>query len=130
MSSEANWLAELKCSSADLGRLQDALWHHPGNSLILRFGKKSIDVMSFSDLAEERYIGCFIIDISIGKYIEEASANGNNDTIYFPTEVYEWMKSSKATFKQTKVTKETSSFMNFGSLKQSWYQSTCQTTGV
>lgn len=118
VSSEANWLAELKCSSADLGRLQDALWHHPGNSLILRFGKKSIDVMSFSDLAEERYVDSFIIDISIGKYIEEARANGNNDTIYFPTEVYQWMKSSNATFKQTKVAKETSRFTNFDSLKQ------------
>ena len=118
VSSETNWLAELKCSSADLVRLQEALWHHSGNSLILRFGKKSIDVMSFSDLAEERYIDSFIIDISIGKYIEEARANRNNDTIYFPTEVYEWMKSSNATFKQTKVTRETSSFTNFNSLRQ------------
>ena len=89
VSSEANWLAQLKCSSADLGRLQEALWHHPGNSLILRFGKKSIDVIYFSDLAEERYIDSFIIDISISKYIEEARTNGNNDTMYFTTEVYE-----------------------------------------
>ena len=118
MSSEANWLAELKCSSAVLVRLQEALWHHPGNSLILRFGKKIIDVMSFSDLVEERYIYSFIIDISIGKYIEEARANGNNVTIYFPTEVYEWTKSSNATFKQTKVTQETSNFTNFDSPRQ------------
>ena len=118
MSSEANWLAQLKCSLADLGRLQEALWHHPGNSLILRFGKKSINVISFPDLAEERYIDSFIIDISISKYIEETRTNGNNDTMYFPTEVYEWMKSSNATFKQTKVTKETSRLTNFDSLKQ------------
>jgi len=118
VSSEANWLAQLKVSSADLGRLEEALWHHPGNSLIMRFGKKNIDVISFSDLAEERYIDSFIIDISIGKYIEEARANGNNDNIYFPTEFFEWNKSSNATFKQTKVTKETSRLTNFDSLKQ------------
>ena len=118
VSSEANSLAQLKCSSADLGRLQEALWHHPGNSVILRFGKKSIDVISFSDLAEERYVDSFIVDISIGKYIDEARANGNNETLYFPTEVYEWMKSDNATFKQTKVSKETSRLTIFDNLKQ------------
>jgi len=118
VSSEANWLVQLKVSSADLGRLQEALWHHPGNSLIMRFGKKNIDVISFSDLAEERYVDSFIIDLSIGKYIEEARANGNNDTLYFPTEFFEWMNSSNGTFKQTKVTKETSRLTNFDSLKQ------------
>jgi len=110
VSSEANWLAQLKCSSG----LQEALLHHLGNSSILRFGKKSINVISFSDLAE-RYINSFIIDISIGKYIEEARANGNNETMYFPTKVYEWTKPGNATFKQPKVTMETSILTNFES---------------
>ena len=118
MSSEANWLAQLICSSADLGRLQEGLWHHPGNNLILRFGKKSINVISFSDLAEERYVNSFIVDISIGKYVDKARVNRNNKTLYFPTEVYEWMNSTNATFKQSKTTKETSSLTNFDSLQQ------------
>lgn len=83
-----------------------SLLRHPGNSSILRFGKKSIDVISSSDLAEERYIKSFIIEISKGKYIEEASANGNDDTVYFHLETYEWMTSEDARFKQSKVAKE------------------------
>jgi len=87
---------------------------------MMRFGKKSIDLISFSDLAEERYVDSFIIDISIGKYTEEARANGNDDTSYFPTKVFEWMMSSNATLTQAQVTKETSSLTSFDTLSKSW----------
>ena len=40
VSVEANWLSQMKCSSGDLVRLQDALWHHPTTRPILKHGKK------------------------------------------------------------------------------------------
>lgn len=118
VSSEANWLAHLKCSSADVGWLQKALWHHSASTVILRHGIKSIDVTSFSDLVEERYIDSFVINISIAKFIEEARASGKDDTLYFPSEVYEWLKSSKKEFKQAKLAKETSKMKSFYQLKR------------
>lgn len=101
VSSEANWLSQLKCSVADLVPIQDALWHHSANTPILRFRRKSIDVTSFSELTGERYIDSFVIDICIGKYLEEARENGNDYTLYFPSEFYDWMKSSDRSFKYT-----------------------------
>ena len=118
VSSEANWLARLKCSPADVKQLQEALWHHSPSTTILRHGKKSIDVASFSDLAEERYIDSFVLDISIAKFLEEARENGKDDTLYFPTEVYEWMRSGSKEFKQAKLKKEISKLKNVLNLKQ------------
>ena len=86
VSAEANWLSQMRCSSGDLMRLQDALWHHPTNRPILKYGKKGLDATSFSDLVEERYINNFVIDICISKFLDEARENGKNDTVYFPTE--------------------------------------------
>ena len=118
VSSEANWLAHLKCSPEDVRQLQEALWHHSESTVILRYEKKSVDVASFSDLAEERYIDSFVLDISIAKFIEEARANGKDDTLYFPTEVYEWMRSRSKEIKQAKLTKEISKLKNVLNLKQ------------
>jgi len=82
---------------ADLVLIQDALWHHSATTPILRFGRKSINVNS-SELTGERYIDSFVIDICIRKYLE-ARENGNDDTLYFPSEFYDWMKSSDRSFK-------------------------------
>lgn len=79
--SEANWLNHFRCSSPDLVRIQEALWHQPATNIILRFGNKSFDFTSFADLALERYIDSFVIDISIGKYLEEARMNRNDNTL-------------------------------------------------
>ena len=65
-----------------------------------------------------RYIDSFVLDISIAKFIEEARANGKDDTLYFPTEVYEWMRSRSKEFKQAKLTKEISKLKNVLNLKQ------------
>ena len=62
-------------------RIQQALWPQSSTDVILRFGKKTIDLSSFADLASERYIDSFEIDISIGKYSEEARTNENNNTL-------------------------------------------------
>ena len=118
VSSEANWLSQLKCSVADLVQIQDALWHHSATTPILRFGRKSIDVASFSELTGERYIDSFVIDICIGKYLEEARENGNDDTLYFPSEFYDWMKSSNRSFKRTRVAEIASDLLSLNNLQQ------------
>lgn len=118
VSSEANWLSQLKCSVADLVPIQDALWHHSANTPILRFRRKSIDVTSFSELTGERYIDSFVIDICIGKYLEEARENGNDYTLYFPSEFYDWMKSSDRSFKHTRVADIASELLSLNNLQQ------------
>lgn len=116
--SEANWLNQLRCSSPDLVRIQEALWHQPATNIILRFGKKSIDVTSFADLALERYIDSFVIDISIGKYLEEARMNGNDNTLYFPSEFYDWMKAPDINFKKKRMVRTASELKNLNTLQQ------------
>lgn len=91
VSAEADWLTQMKCSPQDLAQLQDALWHHPASQPILKHGKKMLDATSFSDLVEERYVDSFIIDIGIGKFLDESRENGKNITVYFPSELNEWM---------------------------------------
>lgn len=118
VSSEANWLSQLKCSVADLVPIQDALWHHSANTPILRFRRKSIDVTSFSELTGERYIDSFVIDICIGKYLEEARENGNDYTLYFPSEFYDWMKSIDRSFKHTWVADIASELLSLNNLQQ------------
>ena len=116
--SEADWLNQLRCSSPDLVRIQEALWHQPATNIILKFGKKSIDVTSFADLALERYIDSFVIDISIGKYLEEARMNGNENTMYFPSELYDWMKAPNINFKRKRIARTASELTNFNTLQQ------------
>lgn len=53
VSSEAIWLSQMKFSPRDHIQLENALWHNPTTSPIVRFGNKGIDATSFSDLVEE-----------------------------------------------------------------------------
>ena len=59
-----------------------------------------------------------MIDISIAKYWEEATANGKDDTLYFPTEFYDWLKSDDKHFKQMQLRKITSRLNDFSNLQQ------------
>ena len=102
VAAEARWLSMLKCTPGELTVLQDVLWQRPPTSTILRFESKSI-VISFRDLAEERYINSFIIDVSISKYIEESATLGREDTLYFPTEFFQWMQVGDRAFKLGKL---------------------------
>ena len=72
-------------------------------STVLRFHQKAIDVLSFCDLAEERYIDSFVIDVCIGKFIEESATQGKEDTVFFPTEFFQWMQASDKAFKLRKL---------------------------
>ena len=85
---------------------------------VLRSDKKAIDVISFSDLCEERYIDSFVIDTCIGKYIEEAPTQGKYDTLYLPTEFFQWMESDNKAFKVRQLTGKASQFARFEDLKQ------------
>ena len=118
VSAEANWLSKMKCSPEDLVRLQDALWHHPTNHPILKYGKKGLDSTSFSDLVEERYIDSFVIDICIGKFLDEARENGKNDTVYFPTQFYDWMSCNDKNFQQLQLNETTKHISNIDDLQQ------------
>ena len=118
VAAEANWLSKMKCSSEDLVRLQDALWHHPTNHPILKYGKKGLDSTSFSDLVEERYIDSFVIDICISKFLDDAREEGKNDTVYFPTEFYDWMSCNDKNFQQLQLREATRHISNVDDLHQ------------
>ena len=106
------------CSPGDLVQLQDALWHHPASQPILKHGNKRLDTTSFSDLVEERYIDSFVIDICISKFLEESKQSGNNFTVYFPTEFYDWMSSNDMQFQQHQLRERLKLLRNIDDLKQ------------
>lgn len=103
VAAEARWLSVLKFTPGELTLLQHVLWNQPPTSTILRFESKSIDIILFCDLAEERYIDGFIIDVSISKYIEASTTLGREDTLYFPTEFFQWMQVGDRAFKLGKL---------------------------
>lgn len=101
---ERQWLQQFNFinNEDELEELTEALWHKPTNGIIIREGKKSIDVMSYSDIVSERHIDNFVVDISIEKYLQEV--NGN-DALYLPSELYDWMKSNSTKFKTVNLKK-------------------------
>ena len=88
MTAEATWLAEVDCTQRELELLQSVLWDRPATSSLLARDHKAIDVLSFSKLAEERYIDSFAIDVCISKYTEECHLQGKKDTLYLPTDFF------------------------------------------
>ncbi|XP_068739054.1 uncharacterized protein [Montipora capricornis] len=92
VTAEATWLAEVDCTQRELELLQSVLWNRPATSSLLACDHKAIDVLSFSELAEERYIDSFVIDVCISKYIEEYYLQGKKDTLYLPTDFFQWMQ--------------------------------------
>ena len=71
-----------------------------------------------STLGKERYTDSFVIDISIGKYLEEARMNRNENTLYFPSELYDWMKAPDINFKKKPIARPASELKNFNTLQQ------------
>ena len=103
VNAEARWLAQLNCTQRELGLLQAVLWNKPARSPILVCDHKAIDVLSFSDLVEERYIDSFVIDVSICKYIEENYSQQQENTLYLPTDFFQWMQVQDKQFKLRKL---------------------------
>ena len=118
VAAEARWLSGLNCTPEELILLQEVLWNRPTSSPILRFDRKSIDVISFCDLAEERYIDSFVIDVCISKYIEESTICGKEDTMYFPTEFLQWMQVNDKAFKIRNLKARALQVARFDNLKQ------------
>ena len=118
IAAEARWLSGLNCTSRELTVLQSVLWNRPTTSSVLRFGPKSIDVISFCDLAEERYIDSFVIDVCIGKYIEESNTQGRQDTLHLPTEFFQWMQVNDKAFKLAQLKARASRIVTFNSVQQ------------
>ena len=90
----------MKCSPKDLVQLQNALWNILASQPILKHGTKNLDSTSFSDLVEERYIDSFVIDICISKFLDKAREAGKGFTVFFPSELYDWMRSNDKEFQK------------------------------
>lgn len=118
VTAEAKWLAELNCTQGDFELLQSVLWNKATTCAILACDHKSIDVLSFSDLVEERYIDSFVIDVSISKYIEESYSQGQEFTRYLPTEFVQWMQVPDKDFKVRKLKERASQIALFDNVCQ------------
>lgn len=118
VSSEARWLSDVNCTQRELECLQTVLWNKPTGSRILVCDHKAIDVLSFSDLTEERYIDSFVIDVSISKYIEESYLKGQEDTLYLPTDIFQWMQVQDKGFKLRKLKERASQVALFENVCQ------------
>jgi hypothetical protein len=103
VSAEANWLAQVDCSFSEMVNLDNVLWHTSPNHPIVSLGNKFIDVLSFSDLIDERYIDNFTIDICIGKFLE----SNNTSTLYLPSEFHTWMEIDDKDFLIEQLRKQT-----------------------
>lgn len=87
------------------------------NHPILKFGNKSIDVQSFADIAGERWIDNFVVDISIANYIQDAQEQEIDNTLYFPTKVFDWLKSTSEDYQRKMVTKISSQMSQVNTLE-------------
>ena len=114
----ARWISGLNCKPEEPILLQEVLWNRPTSSPILRFDRKSIDVISFCDLAEKRYIDSFVTDVCISKYIEESTICGKEETMYFPTEFLQWMQVNDKAFKIRNLKARALQVARFDNLKQ------------
>ena len=118
VTAEAQWLSQVTSSPGELTLLQNILWNSPTRIPLLRSGQKVIDIISFSDLCEERYIDCFLVDVCISKFVEEARIQGGDETLFLPTDFFQWMQTDDRTFKLSQLTAKTSQMSKFNDLKQ------------
>ena len=102
ISSEERWIFKSQ-TRKEKKEIKRALWHTVTNKPILKFQRKAIDPISYSDLVEERYLDNFVIDIFIGKYEEQARQHGNYTTLYLPSEFFFWMSWNKREFQCEKL---------------------------
>ena len=118
VSAEVNWLSLMKCSPSKHVQFQDALWHHPTNQPILKYGIEKLDVTSFSNLVEERCIESFVIGVCISKFLDDSVENAANFSVYFPTFFYNWMNSTDKKFQQQQLRERMKHLRNVDDLQQ------------
>lgn len=75
--------------------IKDVLWNKSTGETVLRAGNKSIDVESFSNLVEERYLDNFIIDVCILRFLQDCQGS---KALYMPPETYTWLQTGNDQF--------------------------------
>ena len=118
IAAEACWLNQINCTTQQLAALQDVLWNRPTTSVVFRCDHKAIDVLSFWDIVEERYIDSFVIDVCISKYLKESYTQGREDVLYFPVEFFQWMQLDNKAFKLRQLGERASQMTSFTNLQQ------------
>jgi len=103
LASERNWLDSSGLDDKEKETIGIELWHQSPSSVVLKHGPKAIDVESLSYLALERYIDNMTIDITIACFLEDVYESGIKDTIYLPSELWQWTGSDDNTFLHEKL---------------------------
>lgn len=96
---EIQWLDGIDCiSDINKAKIGTELWQNKPTAIVLKRGPKAIDVESFSYLALERYIDNMAIDLCICEFLEQSYNHGRKDTVYLPSEVWDWLSSGDEQF--------------------------------
>lgn len=102
---ERQWLSKFigVYNESELSQVKDVLWNKQATYPLVKVAGKCLDVESFADLACERWLDNFVIDICIAKFIKESKEQGTDITIYFPSELFDWLKSADEHYIQDKI---------------------------
>lgn len=103
--SEERWLTEDRdgLSVDEISCIKEVLWNRRTSESILRAGRKSLDVASFSTLVEERYVDNFVIDVTIWYYHQDCQKQVNSSTLYLPSEIHTWLETNDHQFIHRKL---------------------------
>lgn len=103
--SEERWLTENHdgLSVNEISCIKEVLWNRRTSESILRAGRKSLDVSSFSTLVGERYLDNFVIDVTIWCYLQDCQKRVNSETLYLPSEIHTWLETSSHQFIERKL---------------------------
>ena len=101
--SEERWLTENYdgLSDDEISSIKEVLWNRRTSEPIVRAGRKSLDVSSFSTLVGERYLDNFVIDVTIWHYLQDCQVHSK--ILYLPSEVHTWLETSNLQFIQRKL---------------------------
>lgn len=104
--SEQRWLTENHdgLSVDQISCIKEVLWDRRTGESILRAGRKSLDVSSFSTLVGERYVDNFVIDVTIWHYLQECLNQGSlTRALCLPSETHTWLGTNSPCFIQRKL---------------------------
>lgn len=103
--SEERWLEANPdgLSRADISAIKEVLWNQRGDKTVLRAGRKSIDVSSFSTLVEERYLDNFVIDVCISWFLQDCQSQIGSKALYLPSETHTWLSTNSRQFIEGKL---------------------------
>ena len=101
--SEERWLTENHdgLSVDEISCIGEVLWNRRTSESILRAGRKSLDVLSFSTLVGERYLDNFVIDVTIWHYLQDCQVHSK--ALYLPSETHTWLETNNCQFIRRKL---------------------------